>query len=134
MMRYRFDILLGALLASVAIGCVTDPYYYDRHGQGYNRPPYNERIYEDRPDDRPPPHAHHHHDEDDKPPTLVCASKDGHAQRCHADFPIRRADIDKRYSSSPCDYGRSWGYDDDEVWVDHGCRARFILVPADRWH
>lgn len=127
----RLDVLFGcALLAVVAAGCVTDPYYYDhRHGRGYNRPPYNERIYDDRPDDYRPPYSHHDRDEY-KPPTLVCASKDGGTNRCHTEFPIQRADVDKRYSDSPCDYGRSWGYDHHEVWVDKGCRARFTLTPA----
>jgi|GEM_PF-6709760 len=31
----------------------------------------------------------------------------------------------KRLSDKPCEYGRSWGYDRDGIWVDKGCRAEF---------
>ena len=112
-----------ALAATLLAGCVADPYYDRHHHHGY---------YDDRPAyDEPPPNYAHPHDY--KLPTIVCASKDGHPNRCPTDFAIRRADVDKRYSGSPCEYGRSWGYDRNEIWVDRGCRARFVVVPADRW-
>jgi hypothetical protein len=123
-------MVLGALFGVSALaGCVVDPGYNHHYGGGYNGS-YDDRNYgydDDRRD-------HHHHDHDDgKLPTLVCASQDGRAARCRTDFKIKRADIDKRYSNSPCEYGRSWGYDSGEVWVDRGCRARFVLTPAGRW-
>jgi DUF3011 family protein len=123
-MKRRLGMVLATAIAATALaGCVVDPY---RHGR-YDRPYDSGYGYDD---DR------HHHDNDRgdyKLPTLVCASKDGRAERCHTDFPIQRAEVDKRYSGSPCEYGRSWGYDHDEVWVDRGCRARFVLTPAGRW-
>lgn len=112
--------LLGAVIAAGALGgCVAEPRYghYHPHG-GYDRYDDDDDYARDR-----------HHDHGDELPTLVCASKDGRANRCRTDFRIRRADIDKRYSGSPCEYGRSWGYDGNEVWVDRGCRARFVLTP-----
>ena len=48
-------------------------------------------------------------------------------------YQIQRAEVDKRYSGSPCEYGRSWGFDGNEIWVDRGCRARFVVTPAGRW-
>ncbi|MFN3696718.1 MAG: DUF3011 domain-containing protein [Pseudobdellovibrio sp.] len=35
--------------------------------------------------------------------------------------------VDQR-SNSPCELGRSWGYDHSRVWVDRGCRASFRVV------
>jgi hypothetical protein len=118
-------MLLGATIVAVGIaGCVVDP-YYDRHQPGYDHP-YDEYGYH-------PPKLRNDDRDGYKLPTLVCASKDGHPKRCRTDFDIKRAEVDKRYSGSPCEYGRSWGYDRNEVWVDRGCRARFRLVPAGRW-
>jgi DUF3011 family protein len=121
------------LLASVTIvvsaipGCV-DPYYRGHHRSYSDQAYYDDEDYYGRSD-----HRHDEHRNDYRLPTLVCASKDGRASRCYTDFPIQRADVDKRYSGSPCEYGRSWGYDQNEVWVDRGCRARFVLTPAGRW-
>lgn len=129
-MRSTQRVLLGmAVLATLVVaGCVADPYYNRRYGGGY----YDDRHQDDRgyyDDDR--------HDRDRKHdrdyPTIVCASKEGRPKRCRTDFRIQSAELDKRYSGSPCDYGRSWGFDGNEVWVDHGCRARFRLYPAGRW-
>lgn len=118
-----------AVLATLAAGCV-DPYYNRRHGVGYDDRYQADRAYYD--DDR---HDRHHDDgdRDRDRPTIVCASKDGRPNRCRTDFKIQSAELDKRYSGSPCEYGRSWGYDSNEVWVDRGCRARFRLHPAGRW-
>jgi hypothetical protein len=119
-----------AVLATLLAGCVADPYYNRHYGGGYDDRYDDDRGYHD--DDR----RDHHHDDRDRDrdrPTIVCASKDGRPSRCHTDFPIQSAELDKRYSGSPCEYGRSWGFDNNEVWVDRGCRARFRLYPAGRW-
>jgi Protein of unknown function (DUF3011) len=123
-------MLVGMMIAASAVtGCVVDPYYNDRYDGRYNRPFDNDYY-------RPPP-KHRHDDDHDrgdyKLPTVVCASKNGRPNRCHTDFAIQRAEVDKRYSGSPCEYGRSWGYDRNEIWVDRGCRARFVVTPAGRW-
>ena len=34
-----------------------------------------------------------------------------------------------RMSDAPCSFGRSWGYNRREIWVDNGCRAVFEV----RW-
>ena len=120
-------VLGAALAASLFAGCVVDPGYGHRYGGSYDRP-YDDPDYDYDHRDR------HHHDRDKANlPTLVCTSEDGRVSRCRSDFKIKRADVDKRYSKSPCEYGRSWGYDSTEVWVDRGCRARFVLTPAGRW-
>lgn len=128
--------LVGLAVAATAIaGCLADPYYGDRrHGGSYNRPHGGDADYNygDRSDDDWNRRKKHDRD-DDKLPTVVCASKDGRPNRCRTDFRIQRAQVDKRYSGSPCDYGRSWGYDGHAIWVDRGCRARFVVTPAGRW-
>jgi hypothetical protein len=126
-MKRLVGVLLGAAIAAIGVGgCLAGPYRAHHYGGSYNRP------YDDDYDYRPP--SHHQSDHGGyELPTIVCASEDGRSKRCHTDFPIERAQVDKRYSRSPCDYGRSWGYDGNEVWVDRGCRARFVLTPAGRW-
>lgn len=36
-----------------------------------------------------------------------------------------RVELVNRLSNSPCEYGRSWGYDRSGIWVDDGCAAEF---------
>ncbi len=130
-MKRMIGKVIGVAAVAAAIsGCVVDPYYNQRR----HNAPYSSGYdygYNDRDDDRK---VKHKHDRDDyKLPTVVCASKDGRANRCRTDFRIQRAEVDKRYSGSPCEYGRSWGFDGNEIWVDRGCRARFVVTPAGRW-
>jgi hypothetical protein len=137
-MRRTIGSVLGAVAAATVIaGCVYDPYYgHRRYGSGYNSPygrsydySYNDRYRDDDHRDR----RKHRPDDGYDLPKIVCASQDGRPNRCRTELPIKRAEVDKRYSSSPCEYGRSWGYDGHEIWVDRGCRARFVVVPAGRW-
>ena len=130
--------LLAAVLAATALaGCVIPDDRYRGYHDGYD----SNRRYDHRHDDRRdydyrPSREDRDRDWDKKNyklPTLVCASKDGRPNRCRTQYAIRRADLDKRYSGSPCTYGRTWGYDANEVWVTDGCRARFVLTPAGRW-
>lgn len=131
----------AALAATVLAGCVIPE---PGRGGRYYREGYDDRYrYDQRQDDRHgydydyrPPREYSDRDWDKKNyklPTLVCASKNGKPNRCRTNVAIRRADLDKRYSGSPCTYGRTWGYDANEVWVTDGCRARFVLTPAGRW-
>jgi hypothetical protein len=56
--------------------------------------------------------------------TVTCSSEDGNRHYCDAD--IRRGvELIKQRSGSPCEQGRSWGYDARGIWVDRGCRADF---------
>jgi hypothetical protein len=56
---------------------------------------------------------------------LVCESRQGRRRRCAADGLIRRVEIERVLSDTPCAYRDTWGYDERDVWVDAGCRARF---------
>src|SRR5689334_4257777 len=57
---------------------------------------------------------------------LTCASEDGHRHYCAADT---RGGVIMQHqrSKSACVQGASWGFDQQGVWVDHGCRADFIV-------
>jgi hypothetical protein len=56
---------------------------------------------------------------------INCKSDDEHAHRCHVDGGIWRVRVEVQHSGTPCTEGLSWGFDDDEIWVDRGCRADF---------
>ena len=71
-------------------------------------------------------------------PQLVnCSSEDGHRHVC----PINsngRVRLEKQRSGSVCIEGRTWGYNDREIWVDRGCRGDFTVESHGRddhdWH
>ncbi len=58
--------------------------------------------------------------------TLSCSSDDGRRHYCAADTR-GRIRLDRQRSESPCREGYSWGQDGRGVWVDHGCRADFVV-------
>jgi hypothetical protein len=58
--------------------------------------------------------------------TFRCESKDNRASYCT--LPFRgQVEVYKQRSSSPCQYGRSWGVERNRVWVSDGCRADFAV-------
>jgi hypothetical protein len=60
--------------------------------------------------------------------TFNCASKDGRYKECQ--LPVNgRVELNQRWSNSPCQEGSSWGVKGDRVWVHHGCRAEFKVMP-----
>ncbi len=49
----------------------------------------------------------------------------------YAECPIGYANsvwLSRKESSSECQYGVSWGYTADKIWVSKGCRARFNYI------
>src|SRR6267378_171544 len=58
-----------------------------------------------------------------------CSSDDGRKQFCQADTRYGVTMV-KQVSGAPCQQGRSWGYNDRGIWVDHGCRAEFAVRGA----
>ena len=63
----------------------------------------------------------------DQGSTISCSSDDGGRHYCPADTRggVR---LLKQRSESPCQQGQSWGFDRHRIWVDHGCRADFLLA------
>ena len=58
--------------------------------------------------------------------TIACNSDDEKRHSCAADTRggVR---LQSQQSGSPCTEGYSWGYDNQSIWVDHGCRANFAI-------
>jgi hypothetical protein len=59
-------------------------------------------------------------------PTIKCESKNGDRSYCRADTSFG-VTLVQRLSDSTCVRGDSWGYDNNGIWVDNGCRAEFML-------
>ncbi len=57
---------------------------------------------------------------------IYCASDDGRRSVCPTDTRDG-VQLVRQVSGSPCDFGRSWGYNHRGVWVDRGCRADFRI-------
>src|SRR5262245_58444498 len=55
---------------------------------------------------------------------VFCASDNGRRNYCGADTRggVR---LWRQRSDAPCIFGRTWGRDQNGVWVDKGCRADF---------
>jgi Protein of unknown function (DUF3011) len=62
---------------------------------------------------------------------LRCESQNNTRSTCKADtsFGVRMA---RRVSKNACVHGRDWGFNDEEIWVNNGCRAEFLLDVAGR--
>jgi hypothetical protein len=74
------------------------------------RPPIDRRY--------PPPYYPHTQ-------TITCSSNNYRYNECYVGGYIRNAGLQNRISRSDCQYGYSWGFYNDRIWVDHGCRATF---------
>lgn len=104
-----------ALLAASLTGCVING-----NGGGYNRPfgQSNNSGW---------------NNSNQSGQTITCESEDGRNRSCRANMRIGRAEVDKQISSTPCQLGRTWGYDNNTIWVNQGCRARFRVYPGGGW-
>jgi len=58
--------------------------------------------------------------------SVKCESNDGNRKYC-GDFRGSNVRLDRQISGSACIEGRSWGVDRQGLWVDHGCRAYFVV-------
>lgn len=60
--------------------------------------------------------------------SFLCESNNDRYTRCNVSLRARdRVEIRRQLSRSACVYGRSWGVDRRQVWVDDGCRAEFTV-------
>jgi hypothetical protein len=57
--------------------------------------------------------------------TVTCSSVNGRYATCAWNDRYREPVLVQQLSSDACREGQSWGYEDDAIWVDRGCRARF---------
>ncbi len=57
---------------------------------------------------------------------VTCTSHRGNRGECEWDRRYGRPRLAESYSRNTCIEGNSWGYDNGFLWVDDGCRARFV--------
>jgi hypothetical protein len=57
---------------------------------------------------------------------VACASKPGERQQCPADTSKGVALV-RSSGEAPCLLGKTWGYDDQGIWVADGCSAEFVV-------
>jgi hypothetical protein len=57
---------------------------------------------------------------------LTCSSDDWGRHYCAADTRAG-VSLQRQRSGSPCTQGKTWGFDQQGVWVDRGCRADFLV-------
>jgi hypothetical protein len=59
------------------------------------------------------------------PPTVSCGSKPGERTHCPADTSGGVALVSSS-GESACLLGKTWGYDENGIWVSDGCSAEFV--------
>ncbi|NET37147.1 MAG: DUF3011 domain-containing protein, partial [Cyanothece sp. SIO1E1] len=68
---------------------------------------------------------------------VECSSYDRRYNFCRVDT-FGRVVLIEQFSRHPCVLGRTWGFDEDGIWVDRGCRATFRVASRrrgrDRFH
>jgi hypothetical protein len=58
--------------------------------------------------------------------SIPCSSGDGKRHYCEVDTR-GGVSMTRQRSDANCEEGFSWGYDRRGIWVDHGCRADFVV-------
>ncbi|RSL14909.1 DUF3011 family protein [Edaphobacter aggregans] len=58
--------------------------------------------------------------------TITCSSNDGRRNFCNVDTRggVR---LNRQISGSACVQNQTWGWNNNSIWVDRGCRAEFIV-------
>ncbi len=64
---------------------------------------------------------------------ITCSSDDGGRHTCPVDAR-GGVQMTNQRSGAACQQGYSWGYDRNGVWVDHGCRADFMVNSGNQWN
>lgn len=57
--------------------------------------------------------------------SITCSSDNGRRNYCNANTR-GGVQMTRQISGSPCVQGQTWGWDNNRVWVDRGCRAEFV--------
>jgi hypothetical protein len=58
---------------------------------------------------------------------VLCESRDGRRHVCRHDMTNVIVALLRRLSDAPCLPQQTWGWDQEGIWVDKGCRAEFQL-------
>ena len=60
---------------------------------------------------------------------ITCESRGEQTEACGTIQPGSEVRLVQQISNSPCIQGRTWGSNDDSLWVSGGCRAVFDVQP-----
>ncbi len=58
---------------------------------------------------------------------IRCESNNGRYTACGYIERRRHVEVRRQLSNQQCIYGRNWGLDGRQLWVDDGCRAVFVV-------
>lgn len=61
---------------------------------------------------------------------MSCSSFSDSKSYCRSNVPLAGVKVKRVYSNAACRRGYSWGFDRNGIWVDHGCRAQFLVSYA----
>ena len=64
--------------------------------------------------------------------TVRCRSTDGRFRHCPVNGWVRGAQLTQQLGGPACAQGKTWGYDDNGVWVDRGCQGEFRVWTGGR--
>lgn len=110
-----------AVAAALVIGLAAAAVAADKHNDHHDNNNYNNNNYYDNNN-----YGNNYGYGGNPRSTFSCASKDNRFTYCN--IPYRgHVEIYKQQSSSPCTYGRSWGSENNRIWVSNGCRAEFAV-------
>ncbi|HEY8271136.1 MAG TPA: DUF3011 domain-containing protein [Pseudobdellovibrionaceae bacterium] len=62
---------------------------------------------------------------------ITCSSSGYAYNTCYVGQQVAYARLVSQLSRSACIEGSTWGYANDSIWVDKGCRANFEVITAD---
>ena len=63
---------------------------------------------------------------------VVCESQNNGRMRCPVDTSYG-VQLARQISRNECVRGDDWGFDENGIWVDHGCRAEFVVGGEQRY-
>jgi hypothetical protein len=58
---------------------------------------------------------------------LVRCESNGGRRSCPIGDRVRRVTLARQLSNADCREGRTWGWNEREIWVDRGCRGEFAI-------
>lgn len=64
--------------------------------------------------------------------SVICESQNNSRNRCPVDTSYG-VQLARQISDSGCVRGNDWGFDENGIWVDNGCRAEFVLGGDERF-
>jgi ribosomal protein L37AE/L43A len=64
--------------------------------------------------------------------SVICESQNNTRARCPVDTSYG-VQLVRQISESGCVRGTDWGFDENGIWVDRGCRAEFVLGGEQRF-